>query len=304
MIGSEESIEVAASVLTVRYPRAEADDPAARVWRIIATDKGICKGVIAWRPRPGERIRFASRRRPKMGWQLSTYSGSKEFCFETATCDIPVNERALLEYACGLTPGMGPAMAEAIWAARGDGWRGVAAGEVPRFTALVAAAFSETVERLEAQGDEARAVAFVTSFGVSRRTAEEAWAKWGTSTIPNVSADVYRLVSLPRVAFCDIDRHAMRELGYAPDDTRRIDAGISHAMRELCAESTVTSWPELRDACLRLLGGVSAQSVSDRVKKMFGDGVLAAFTERGLIARRDDADAERDIFQFVTEEGF
>ena len=284
----------------VLWPNAEINDEGGRQFRIFATDRGVCKGPTPWRPTMGEKLVLTATGNGRDGWGVSKYNGEPEFNFAYAEHDEPIDERAKLEYACQLTKGMGGAMANAIWEARHEGWRGVQPGEVRGYTATIHEAFTATLASLDSRRDRADAISWLLSIGASMRLAEAAYDKWQGQTIPTVKADCYRLASLPHFAFADVDRIVAPRFGIRGVDPRRLNAALLYFAAQLSENSTLVAWTDLRNAVVSATGA-DANAIATCAKALFGANRLAPFPKASppSLAIPRLAEAEREIAAFA-----
>lgn len=299
---NKNELQIKVTVTRVLYPQIQSDNGGPQ-FRIFRTDRGVCKGYCAWRPTENERLALAARGNGRDGWVVSQFSGSPEFQFASMSHDEPIDERSRLEYAAALTHGMGPAMAAAIWEAKGADWRTVKAGEVRGFTPDVAAAFAETLKSCELKRERADAIALLLSLGASMRMAEVAWEKWGIQTVSIVRSDCYRLADLPNFSFVDVDRNVASRFGIRGDDQRRISACVCYCVRRLSEDGgTLVAWTALRDAVIKSIG-VSQAALATCVKGLFGSHRLIPFQDATpqSLAEPRFAEAERLIANYAKE---
>ena len=101
---------ITAKVERIRYPKSLPEGASPSQFYILACDVGVVKGKLNHAPKIGEALTLDGK------WEVSKFNGQPEFVFFHSKVYVPVDERALLRYACEMTPGFGPAMEERIWA--------------------------------------------------------------------------------------------------------------------------------------------------------------------------------------------
>ena len=195
-------------------------------WAILRTDKGTAKGCIAWEPKLGDALKLEG------AWKKSTYNGADEFIFKTAMIDVPESKRALLTYAVSITDGMGEATAEKIWARYGEEWPAARDLDIKGLTAKARDCWSDTLDRIKEQREQAQAVAFLVEHGCSLNMAATAWGKWEVATVSVVNADPFQLASLPRYGFVAVDNGIRQAFGIEDADPRRAAAAVRYLLDE------------------------------------------------------------------------
>lgn len=286
-------------VSQVFYPKVDADEGGI-TYRIIGTDRGVCKGQIAWRPNIHERLTLRANGNGKDGWQLSSYNGKPEFLFASATHNIPQDERSALTYACELTKGIGPVMEANIWQAKGDAWREVQVDDVKGLTSSILKDLQATIVDLALKRERTEAITYLMNLGCTRHMAEVAWDTWGISTISKVEHDCYVLADLPFYSFADVDKRVSGRFGVGRDDVRRITACVKYYAKQLSTSDTLFSWNALREKIYSAIDA-SPQAITLCIKAMFGDGRLVPFAELNpqSIANPIAWRAEKDIAEFI-----
>jgi hypothetical protein len=283
------------TVERVLYPKPSplvvADNAPA--WYILATNIGTAKGMMAWRPSDGERLRLEGR------WDV--YRGQKEFKFTVALPDVPVDPRDSLRYACERTIGMGPKLEEALWEKFGENWPDVRDGDLPRLRGDLYVRFREMLGQLAREAEKSNAIAWLMGRGSTPAMASAAWDRWEADTIGVVQGDCYRLAELPRYGFSHVDASVRGHFGIGDRDPRRIRACVLHAMRVLTERGdTAVRWEDLRDRANHDLRGDYSEMVAEHVRDMFG-GSLAAFPDAGRVALGVDYEHEHAIWQMAVE---
>lgn len=276
------------TVSKVLYPPAAQEGS----WFVLLTEHGKACGGMLWRPEPGERL--------TLDGEWSAYRGERNFKFTAAYQNVPISPRDQLVYVCERATGIGPAMMEAIWAARGNDWPDIEPGEVPRLTGTRYDAFREAVALLETEAEKSESIAWLMGKGASVTMAQAAWEQFGKDTRGVVSANCYRLTELPHFGFINVDGVIREAFGITDADERRVRAAILYSLGRLTSYGdTVIEWSMLRDDTAKLLGTHFTQLVSDCVGQMFEDGSLRGFAGTQSIALGSDFRDERDVWEWV-----
>ena len=281
--------QLTARVERVPYPREgiPIDGPT---WMIVVTDATTCKGKLPYRPDPGDTLMFSGR------W--TTYQGNREFAFQDAMLCVPENERDKLHYVVTRTIGMGPAMEDAIWQAKGDAWRELAVGDIPRLSAETLVEFMQQATTLQSKVAEVETVATLMGKGATQAMAQAAWKKWEHDTLGLVAKDPYQLAELGNYGFGDVDKRIRREYGIGDDDPRRMKAATLYAMRRLTSDGdTVVEWKALRDEAVGMVA--NAKGVVDATRTMLEDGRLCRVQGSSLLCLADDWKNESDIIEWM-----
>lgn len=293
---------ITAKVERIRYPKPDAigaADFSPQCFYILSCDVGVCKGKLDHLPKAGEALTLDGK------WEVSQFNGQPEFVFFHAKVFVPADERALLRYACEMTPGFGPAMEERIWAERGDNWRGVSlADDIRGLTPDKLAALQKTIDFLNVNQERAKAVSWLVSIGLTIKMAEAAFEKWGSSTVARVEADPYILAQLPNYGFSDADSHVRAHFKIERNDPRRVNAALKYYLAQLSAEDTAVLWDDL---AAKVYGAIDSdpQLVADACRAMFQSGALVSFPRSMRIASLRDFTNEAMIYRFANSaEGF
>ncbi len=280
--------ELKVTVNRVAFPRV-TEDPDG--WKILITDRGCCKGKVAWRPEVDEQLILEG--------EWTVYHGEKEFSFKSARLDLPTDPRDQLRYVCARTKGLGSAAEEAIWLKKGLNWAELEPTDVPRISDKIFQAFLLQLEGLINKGEESRVVAALMGKGATMNMAVSAWTKWEKDTLGVVHSDCYRLAELDSYGFQDVDKKIRREYDIEDADPRRIRSGIVYALRRLTDRGdTVVDWHMLFKTAIGVLGGFN-DLVSDQTSAMFKDGTLKGFGKSKGVSLSADYKAEIDVWEFV-----
>lgn len=284
--------KITAKVERILYPKADALVEGAAFY-ILRTDLGVVKGKVSHIPKAGERLTLEGE------WQVSKYNGSMEFSFFHASTYLPRDERALLKYACEMTLGVGPALEEKIWAARGDDWRNVGETDMVRgLTPEKLAAFQQTIDMLENQQERTTAMSWLMNIGLTVKMAESAWEKWNKDVTTRVTEDCYILAKLPNYGFRDVDEHVRQHFDIGRNDSRRVCACLKYYLAQLTQEHTICAWNELFEKVSKAIDA-DPIVISNECRALFGTGRFIGFPNTGMIASRSDYSNEQMILNYV-----
>lgn len=284
------------SVEHVRYPAETVEQANWFIFVGTRSDGGevLCKGNMAWRPRPQERLKLTGK------W--GTYQGKREFSFKQAALDLPTDSRGLLHYVCELASGIGQALEIQIWEKRGEDWTSIEEGEIPRLTGRVYDNLIKAIERAEGDRAKGAAIAELLSAGCSINMANAAYELWGEDTLGVVMSNPYRLAELPSYGFTHVDGQIRIHYGIGDSDDRRIRAAVIYVLRQITSSgSTLVEWEVLHSTCIAKLGGYQkliVQAVSD----MFEEGTLKGFKSSRSVALASDYRNESTIWEFISKE--
>jgi hypothetical protein len=282
--------EINAKVERVCYPPKTIEDAT---WFILKTDAGTCKGTMCWRPREGERLILSG--------DYAVYQGKHEFKFSSALPNIPTDSRAVLNYVCELSTGIGESMANQIWALLGEEWREIKSGDLPRFKGNVCYAFDAALESIELDLEKANILSHLINAGCSMNMAEAAYGKWHKGTIGVVTDNPYRLAELKNYGFKDVDNVIRFFYGITDRDPRRIKSAILYVMRNLTSGgSTLIKWQTLQLKCLEILQG-NEDLVSKIAFQMLKEETLKGFQSEGTIALAGDYQNETTIWNYISK---
>jgi hypothetical protein len=263
-------------------------------WFVLLTNQGKCVGNMKWRPEEGERLTLEG--------EWSAYRGERNFKFDGALPNVPVDPHDSLQYVCDRAKGIGPAMADLIWAMRGPKWRETTHGEVPRLTGQRFEAFQEAIALLEIEAEKSQAIAWLMGKGASVTMATAAWDEWEKETIGVVQSNCYRLAELPHYGFTHVDGSVRVAFGIGDSDPRRISAAVIYVLRRLTDwGSTVVDWWEVQGAAVKLVGTHHDSMIVDRVKEMRKDGSLKGFPKSLTLALAEDYRNESSIWEWVND---
>jgi len=291
----EPTITLDIEVERVLYP---PDTTEGARWFILAAldaDKNsiTCKGDMPWRPRPQERLRLTG--------SYTVYQGKRQFKFSEAMLNLPTDARGMLHYVCSIAKGIGPALEDAIWTARGADWPQIQEGEIPRLSGKVYNSLIESIELAEGDRRKSTTIAELMRAGCTVNMATAAFERWEGNTLGVVVDDPYRLAELPNYGFSDVDGDIRLHYGIGDDDPRRIRAAVVYVLRQLTgAGSTVVHWEQLHGACIEKLSGFSALIV-EQVRAMFKEGTLRGFERSRNVSLASDYKNELVIWEFLND---
>ena len=278
--------------------RAKRDAGERKLFYIlsVATDTGIgtkAKGELSFRPRENERLTL------KGDWTV--YNGTRQFKWQDATADIPVDERSMLRYACELTSGIGPKFEEAIWEMYGEKWRDIEPGKIKGLTMAKVDALHDTIQELETKAERSATIAFLLEHHLTLNMANAAFDKWGRNTVPTVRGNCYALCDLPNYGFRDIDADIRQTFGIQDGDPRRVMAAIVYCMRLLTERGdTVVPWYLLFGQLKEKLGrAVPDGFIMDNLQASVMAGNIRYFMLTQMVSLAADYAAEEVIWNFA-----
>jgi hypothetical protein len=277
-------------------PPSPTDDAKEPVWYILDTDKGTCKGSVAWRPKELELLKLEGNYQP--------YQGRQEFKFRTAMQDIPIQPQHQLRYIAERTNGVGPSMEAQIWEIWGEDWmEDITPGVITRLSGRVYENVREAIDQFKIDKVKSESIAWLMGKGATLGLATLAWGFWDKQAITVVNTDCYELTNLPNYGFKDVDKSMRYEFGIGDEDPRRIRAAIVYAIKQMTEHgSTIVTWAELSYKCTEVLSGMYTALVCEQVSHMFGTGVLRAFPATESISLGRDYENENAIWRFVNDE--
>lgn len=199
------------------------------VARLTPTGKDYLVTIVGHLPglQPGESVRLQG------FWTTHAQHGRQ---FDARLCEVqrPATVEGIRKYlGSGLVKGIGPARAERIVALFGEDTLDVIE-RTPDRLVEVAGIGPKTVTSIMRAWDEQRAIkdvmVFLQSHGVSTGLAVKIYKQYRDAALDIVRQDPYRLArDIYGIGFLTADRIA-RKMGFAADDPRRLDAGITHVL--------------------------------------------------------------------------
>ena len=288
--------KIVARVERVLFPKNEdAVIEGNSAFYIVKCDIGTVKGKLSHFPKVDECLTLDGR------WGVSSYNGQPEFSFFHATVYLPKDERSLLKYACAMTKGLGPALEEKIWEARGEDWRNVSeADSIKGLTSRLICELQSTIDFINLHGEQAKTISWLVGIGTTVKMAEYAFEKWQMKTIEKVKEDPYILCQLPHYGFKDIDSHIRHHFGISTNDERRINACLNYFISQATQENTVVDWNELLANVTKAIDS-DPSVIADCAFKMMQNGRLVGWEKTMRIAPQRLFVAESIIWKAVTE---
>ena len=260
---------------------------------IVATDKGVIKGDISWRPKPDERLLLEGER--------SAYQGRPEFKFKSARAYVPVSSKDQLVYICETTLGFGKSMETKIWDTWGELWMDkLEPGIIKTLNGEKYHRLLDSIDEFARKKEESETVTWLMGHGATVNMAQAAWTAWNKQAVGIVKSDCYRLVDLPHYGFANVDNSMRHAFQIGDTDPRRIKAAVLYAMKQQTDDgSTIVNWMPLRNAALDIIGGTHLQILSDCIREMFEEGVLIPFKATMDLATFRDFEHATTIWEFV-----
>lgn len=252
----------------------------------------ICKGVMGWQPGEMETLALIG------DWTL--YKGERQFQFKSAKLTLPLEPRSQLHYVCTRSKGIGIALEQAIWDARGEKWRDLERGEIRKMSNTVYDSFREQVIGFDSNSEKAEIISWLENKGCTEGMATAAYEAWGKDTAGVVNADCYRLAQLPGYSFKTVDENIRRNFDIADDDPRRIKSAVEYAMQQSTEDGStaVNCWRHFA-ACQQLLPNVGDELLVQYVREMKEDGSVHVFSAQNMMALKRDYLNEKMIHEMV-----
>jgi len=244
----------------------------ARVEEFKATR--ICKGNLFWIPKSGDKLLVTV--------ETEVYQGNEQFKITSAEAYIPVDEKALLDYACGLTDGIGESIAKQLWESYGVEWaQKVMSGEAVAkgLSTTRRAALIKTIERLRREKEKTTAMTFMLSHTMTRNMAEAAWVEWAIQAMHILLSNPYRIAELPNYGFEKADAVAINGFGIPLGDDRRKMAYALHIIKSSCDSDSYIPKEILLNEIHRKFGTFNVRDLCDLFCK---DGTGIVMTENSV----------------------
>jgi exodeoxyribonuclease V alpha subunit len=294
------TMKINATVTAILFPKSiDALQPGANQWYILSTTAGKVVGSSRLCPQPKRTYTFIG--------DFQSYQGQLNFKFSSIQEDIPTDPRAMLDYACAATKGLGPAFADSIWAKYGETWATILAqndSPTARESAL-----RNTVTLLSADSDRTKTIATLISKGATQHLAELAYVRFGSSTLSLVAQSPYILTELPGYSFKTIDERLRVGYSIPLDDDKRITALIQYLINERAETTgdTVISEYDLSVAAAENnINGIALAKVIDSTLVPIADGLYTTkklFDTEKQIAEYCLTEEEADSTDIVQPEG-
>ena len=278
----------------VRYSTPRGKDQ----FIIASTDMCPIKGAMSWVPKVGERLRLTGK------W--TAYQGEKQFSFASAIPDVPTDARGKLAYVCELTAGMGCAIEEALWAAKGEDWEKVEDGEVPKLKGAVYSRFKQTLAELSANESKVKAIAYLLGKGATQKMSAAAWDLWGEKTIGVVESNCYRLTELSHYGFTAVDKDVRHYFGITDLDPRRIRAALDYSLSSICQKTgdTCAAWSAIVEESVRNLRGIDRGLLADHAGELLRSGEWAGWEDTLVLCSGLALQQEQTIWRFCQQKEY
>jgi exodeoxyribonuclease V alpha subunit len=178
---------------------------------------------------PGESVRLQG------DWTTHPQHG-RQFDAKFCKVELPATVEGIRKYlGSGLVKGIGPGRAERIVALFGENTLDVIE-KTPDRLLEVDGIGAKTAAKIMRAWEEQRAIKdvmlFLQSHGVSTGLAVKIYKRYKDTALDIVRQDPYRLArDIYGIGFLTADKIA-RKMGFAADDPRRLEAGVSHVLNE------------------------------------------------------------------------
>lgn len=235
-------------------------------------------------------------------WSKSSKHGVQ---FEVETYDEVVvpSKDGIIAYLCsGQIKGIGPKIAERIYAAFGDTTLDVLDNDPERLLSVSGISqnkLKKICESYIANRGARDVVAFLVPYGITANRAVQFYKKYQNKTMEIVKEHPYRLCEIPGIGFLTADKIAL-SMGFDRLSTDRVDEGMLYTLSEaegkghLCMEKHA-----FVKACLKLLDteDLTEDMVGNRAMRLINDGKLMTF--QGNVYRATTAAAEAYLAYLV-----
>lgn len=235
-------------------------------------------------------------------WSKSSKHGVQ---FEVETYDEVVvpSKDGIIAYLCsGQIKGIGPKIAERIYAAFGDTTLDVLDNDPERLLSVSGISqnkLKKICESYIANRGARDVVAFLVPYGITANRAVQFYKKYQNKTMEIVKEHPYRLCEIPGIGFLTADKIAL-SMGFDRLSTDRVDEGMLYTLSEaegkghLCMEKHA-----FVKACLKLLDteDLTEEMVGNRALRLINDGKLMTF--QGNVYRATTAAAEAYLAYLV-----
>lgn len=238
-------------------------------------------------------------------WSKSSKHGVQ---FEVETYDEVVvpSRDGIIAYLCsGQIKGIGPKIAERIYAAFGDTTLDVLDNDPERLLTVSGInqnKLKKICESYIANRGARDVVAFLVPYGITANRAVQFYKKYQNKTMEIVKEHPYRLCEIPGIGFLTADKIAL-SMGFDRLSTDRVDEGMLYTLSEaegkghLCMEKHA-----FVKACLKLLDteDLTEEMVGNRAMRLIKDGKLMTF--QGNVYRASTAAAEAYLAYLVAQQ--
>lgn len=274
------------TVTRVLFPREEFADGRRR-FVVMLTNMGKAKGELPFYPHHGTRLVLSGRD--------EVYHGERVFRFDRAEQDVPVDPRALLDYAAKLSKGVGPRTAEKVWEQYGADWQ----KHLEEMPPSVSIPLGKTVSVLFSNRRRLDLTMFCIQNGGTPSIAEKAWGAWGESAIAVITDNPWALARLDGIGFKTADAIA-EKLGANKAGQRRAIAAIDFIVSDMMSSSGDSI--VRRDDVYRSIQefGVSREAASISIAKLVRDGRIQ-FVGMDSVTTSKVVDEEGDIVRYACD---
>ena len=283
-------MKIEATVKRILFP-AESPQPGTPQWYVLLTSAGKVVG--------SSRLPFAPTRTYTFTGNFSVYHGELNFKFASVSENVPADPRAILDYACTITHGLGPAFANTIWSAHGaDYFRVLAESATCGTLSVKSEALYKTLQDLQLDASRSSAIADLLAHGATQNLAEQAFATFGSQVASLVKANPYVLAKLPGQSFKTVDARFRESYGIdllSPVRVHALTAWLIDSLAEQSGDTFVPLPVLIQRASAEgippdVLSGV-IQSSNDIVLLPAGaSGTSIVSTQRLILAERTIAD--------------
>ena len=218
-------MKIKATILAVLYPKTQSDIiPAAKNFFVLLTTLGKASGATRVIPQKHHTYTFTG--------EYAIYQGQQTFRFSAIEEDIPLDPKALLEYACLITKGLGPAFAEATWKQFGKDFR--AKLEALETKTSRQKQLLESLRELDQAETQTKIIATLIKAGFTQHLSELAYQHLGEATLSIIKSNPYALAELPGQSFATIDAR-LREPPFSinQENPHRLAAFLTYTLSTL-----------------------------------------------------------------------
>lgn len=219
-------MKLEAKVSSILFPKVSPLGGTAQ-WYVLLTTGGKIVGSSRLLIKEGHTYTFEG--------DFETYQGQLNFKFKSLSEEIPCDPRALLDYACMVTKGLGPAYADSCWHKHGADYHSALKAKehlAPKERSLL-----ETLDTLAEDSSRTEALAAFISKGATPNIAELAYARFGNQLTALLQENIYILAELPGQSFRTVDERFRAAYGVAIDSPVRV-AALAKYLLDDAAEST------------------------------------------------------------------
>lgn len=236
-------------------------------------------------------------RNPKFGVQFEVESYSEVIA--------PTKEGIIAYLSSGQIKGIGPKMAEKIYAAFGKQSLEVLDREPEKLLSISGISegkLKKICDSYLVNRGARDVVAFLSPHGITPNRAVRLYKEYGDKTMDIVKNHPYRLCGMAGIGFKTADRIAM-SMGFDRLSTERVDEGLLYTLADaegrghLCMEKH-----EFVEACLKILDtpALTAEMVANRAARLVFGGQLVSY--QGSVYRARTAHAEEQLAASILQQ--